>query len=420
MASKRAFCFGQYSDEESVCDPEICSDFADCKKFPKKEVSNMSEKVDLSIMDMEELLAFAEESDINIEVDDDATEDDVRAALAAFLYGEEPEEVAEEEGRTETTETDPEEEEIDLDSMNRSELKTFIKERELDIKVTKGLSDDDIRLAVLEALTKEAEPEAEPEEEPEEERLEVEPETEPEEPEEPVADQFDGMDRTELKIYIKENELPVKVTKNMSDDNIREAIRQAEAEAVEPEEPEEGAEAGGGSDKKKLFGKRKAPAVDRLDDGIVPRSLKSFKDQMEKLYTLREKVSIINILVDGSQFMGIARRGATSDRLLCIVYRSGEWKIGDLEKKVGRWDDKRHDNEIKLTVTPNTVDESIGIVKKLVAHAKTLSAGKEKPKPATKGSKGIEAKAPAAGAKKPTATIPTGKKVVKGVGVVKK
>ena len=41
-------------------------------------------------------------------------------------------------------------------------------------------------------------------------------------------DELDGFDRTELKRYIKENELDVTVKKSMSDDDIREAIRAAQ------------------------------------------------------------------------------------------------------------------------------------------------------------------------------------------------
>ena len=44
-------------------------------------------------------------------------------------------------------------------------------------------------------------------------------------------DKFASMDRTALKAYIKENGLEVKVKKSWSDDDIRDAIRTAEADA---------------------------------------------------------------------------------------------------------------------------------------------------------------------------------------------
>jgi len=104
----------------------------------------------------------------------------------------------------------------DLAGMDRTELKQYIKENNLDVKVFKNMSDDDIR----DAITAVSEPE--------------EPEGEEPEPE-GAADEFDALDRTELKEYIKENKLEVKVFKNMSDDDIREAIRTAEGAGEEPE-----------------------------------------------------------------------------------------------------------------------------------------------------------------------------------------
>lgn len=55
-------------------------------------------------------------------------------------------------------------------------------------------------------------------------------ESEEEENVEESGDELDDMDRSELKAYIKEHGLDVKVTKKMEDDDIREAIRAAEAE----------------------------------------------------------------------------------------------------------------------------------------------------------------------------------------------
>ena len=49
-------------------------------------------------------------------------------------------------------------------------------------------------------------------------------------------DKFASMDRTALKAYIKENGLEVKVKKSWSDDDIRDAIRTAEADAEAEEE----------------------------------------------------------------------------------------------------------------------------------------------------------------------------------------
>lgn len=78
----------------------------------------------------------------------------------------------------------------------------------------------------------------EPEEEEEEEEGDDE-EEEEEESEESDGDEFDDMERSELKKYIKDNGLDVTVKKSMTDDDLRAAIRAASATAEEPEEEEE-------------------------------------------------------------------------------------------------------------------------------------------------------------------------------------
>ena len=77
----------------------------------------------------------------------------------------------------------------------------------------------------------------EPEEEEEEE--EEEEQEEEEEEEKGEGDKFDEMDRSELKKYIKDNSLDVSVKKSMTDDDLRDAIRAADAPEAEEEEEEE-------------------------------------------------------------------------------------------------------------------------------------------------------------------------------------
>ena len=74
----------------------------------------------------------------------------------------------------------------------------------------------------------------EPEEEEDDDEEEEEDDTE--EADEDEGDEFDDMDRTALKAYIKDNELDITVKKSMTDDDIREAIR---AEVGEEEEEDE-------------------------------------------------------------------------------------------------------------------------------------------------------------------------------------
>jgi hypothetical protein len=110
---------------------------------------------------------------------------------------EEPEEAEEE------AEDDEEEEELDLDSLSRTELKALIKEEELEIKVLRKHSDDDLRQLIAEAMAEEDEEEAEDEEEEEE-------DTEAEESEsaEDEDDGYDDMSVKDLKSELSERELP--------------------------------------------------------------------------------------------------------------------------------------------------------------------------------------------------------------------
>lgn len=73
----------------------------------------------------------------------------------------------------------------------------------------------------------------------EEEEEEPEEEEEEEEAEEEEGDKFDEMDRSALKAYNAKKSLGVKVTTNMSDDDLRAALRKAEASNEEEEETEE-------------------------------------------------------------------------------------------------------------------------------------------------------------------------------------
>lgn len=99
-------------------------------------------------------------------------------------------------------------------------------------------------------------------EEEEEDGEEDEDETEEEESDDAEDDGLDDMDRTELKKYIKENDLEVSVKKSMSDDDLREAIREAmggddsdEEDEDEEEEEKPAAKVSLKDIKKKLAGK---------------------------------------------------------------------------------------------------------------------------------------------------------------------
>ena len=81
--------------------------------------------------------------------------------------------------------------------------------------------------------------EEEPEDSEEEDSEEEETDDEDSEEEETDGDEFDDMDRKELKHYIKENELEITVKKSMSDDDIRDLIREAVADSDDEDSEEE-------------------------------------------------------------------------------------------------------------------------------------------------------------------------------------
>ena len=74
------------------------------------------------------------------------------------------------------------------------------------------------------------------------------------------GDILTGMDRTALKVYIKENSLAVKVKKSWSDDDIREAIRTAEASIKDNETEDEDPE------------KEEAPAPKKVEKKAVKKA----------------------------------------------------------------------------------------------------------------------------------------------------
>ena len=118
------------------------------------------------------------------------------------------------------------------------------------VKAQYEVSDDDDedekpkKKTVKKSAAKKVEVEEPEEEEADEDEEPEDVEEEEAETDEEEADEFEDMDRTELKKYNKEHELGITVKKSMSDDDLREAIREAvkaneaEEEDVEEEEAE--------------------------------------------------------------------------------------------------------------------------------------------------------------------------------------
>lgn len=162
----------------------------------------------------------------------------------------------EDEEGDEDEDEDEDEETVDLSELDRAALKKFIKEEKLEITVKKSWTDDQIREAIVEAMSEDEDGEEEEDEEPEDD-----------------GPDFDSMDRAALKAFNTENDLDVKVLKKDSDDALRAKIVAAyEAKAGKPDydswEPEQlKAEIKErGLTLEGRFGKSKAVAALKADD----------------------------------------------------------------------------------------------------------------------------------------------------------
>lgn len=185
---------------------------------------------------------------------------------------EEPEEEEEVEEEPEEGEEELEEREPDIfDDMDRNALKAFKKENGIDaFKVLPSMTDDDIRDLLRENVSfeDEAAEEEEPEEA-EEQEEEVE-ENEEEVAEESEEDEFDEMDRNALKAFKKENGIDsFKVTTNLTDDDIRAALRAALTEPDEEVEEEEEEEVAPVKAAPKKSGKKVVPETEEELDELA-------------------------------------------------------------------------------------------------------------------------------------------------------
>jgi hypothetical protein len=122
----------------------------------------------------------------------------------------------------------------DLAELDRAGLKAVLKEEEIEFKVVKSTKDEEILAAIVEALeiSEDDESEEDDDDEPEED------EEDEEEEEDDEPDGLDEMSRVDLKKRLKADGVTLKVLKSTTDDEIREAIREASG-SDEPEEEEE-------------------------------------------------------------------------------------------------------------------------------------------------------------------------------------
>lgn len=145
------------------------------------------------------------------------------------------------------------------------------------------------------------------------------------------GDEFDDMDRTELKAYIKENELNITVKKSMSDDDIRELIREEvndeEEDAEEPDEEEKPApkkketkktEAKPAATKKEEKKAEKKTSVGKRGTKLDPKNNESDREAfapLRKLFPEKE----FNYAWVASAGVTIKHKGVNSNRSLVLI-----------------------------------------------------------------------------------------------------
>ena len=125
----------------------------------------------------------------------------------------------------------------DYDEDEKPKKKT-VKKTSKKVEEEEDADDEDEKKPAKKAAKKKVEEEPEDSEEEDSEEEETD-DSEEEEEEDTDGDEFDDMDRKELKHYIKENELEITVKKSMSDDDIRDLIREAVADSDDEDDSEE-------------------------------------------------------------------------------------------------------------------------------------------------------------------------------------
>ena len=126
----------------------------------------------------------------------------------------------------------------DDDDEDEKPKKKTVKKTSKKVEEEEDADDEEEKKPAKKSAKKKVEEEPEDSEDEDSEEEETD-DSEEEEEEDTNDDEFDDMDRKELKHYIKENELEITVKKSMSDDDIRDLIREAVADSDDEDDSEE-------------------------------------------------------------------------------------------------------------------------------------------------------------------------------------
>lgn len=225
-----------------------------------------------------------------------------------------------------------------IDGMDEEDTDTLIEIAESFVEEGDGDSEegaDDNEETQNDKLAEEVEEETESDDDEEE---EGEDDNDDDSEEEDEGDEFEDMDRTELKAYIKDNELNITVKKSMSDDDIRELIRAAVAENDEEDnEPEEEEEAKPAPKASKKSAEKPAPKKEekkatagkrgtKLDPKNNEDDREAF-DVLKKLFPEDE----FNYAWVASAGVTIKHKGVNSNRSLVLIENCSKQADGSIK-----------------------------------------------------------------------------------------
>ena len=206
------------------------------------------------------------------------------------------------------------------------------------------------------------------------------------------GDQFDAMDRTALKNYIKEQGLDIKVKKSWSDDVLRDEIRKATAEDAKPEAEEEKETAPAApakkAEKKETVKKAdKAPKAEKAEKKVGKRGTKIDPKNNEEdrkvfdcLHELFPEDEYIYAWVS-SAGVTIKHRGKNSQRAMVLIENCSRQADDSIKcnlylltftKQTAVLDEAGIEYEICWSNAPFmkgiTLDEAVNIITTLMPH----------------------------------------------------
>jgi len=225
-----------YEDQVPDTKKKADDDDDDADDFDADELTE-----ELEEMSLKEVKAFVKKNDLGIKVTkknlDEKIEEIVEAMEEKSSDGEEEEE---DDDEADAGEFDADELTEELEEMSLKELKAFIKENDLGIKVTKKNMEDKVE-EIVEAMEEKSGAEEDDDDDADDEAEEFDADA--------LTEELEDMSLKEVKAFVKENNLKIKVTKKNLDDKIEEIVEAMEEKSGDEDEDEKKGKKGKGKDK---------------------------------------------------------------------------------------------------------------------------------------------------------------------------